>query len=689
MAGELDSFRTTSEMTDVSIKSKDPDIIRRNRQFRNYGSVVSVGVQNSSTIKSKTLLKITQSALESKIPEANGVRRAVYRIPVGMFPIDSFTVSAYQMTSDWYEGGGQGTDSSYLSLGGCSWTHSKTPLGGRPSLPGSTPTEMNWLDTGYVSNVKQQGGCSVCWDFAVLAQLEAVHKKDVFEGTTTHNAENGTGADRTIAPIANDTGSTSAITGTAWKKYTLPVASIDQAYENGLGADWIFIADAGSGDIKINTTENTSNKPRLYINIVTRNDALSYEYPIQITSTSLFDSYINSGATSANYGTADTARVNSTMRYLLRADSLRAAIIAAVAADGSDASDTFLYATSAYCSLYTTKYTDATVKIYELLKVHFIEDQVTWANWKTSTAWKIGGAEGTNELDLSEQQVLNCVDGQDCNNGGELEDVFEYALTDSILGERFFNYTGGDLNCPDLDTMAEDVRVGWVYPWRFSSLDTLKKLISIQPIAVTHVLRISTPALVNYVWSTSDKCYYNPDTDVTNRHAQMIYGFDDNFTCDAGEGTGAWFMKNQYGTGRGKDGMYFMAYDNDLEWAFNTDNGQRVYTINYDSTATLWSTPGLAAGTDYASQPFTVKYVAGAASSWYEIEIPPALVNGWRNGNIPNYGIILTTNYSGSLEKSWESSESGSADKAYFEVYSAPITTQIGNTQIGNSSIGR
>ncbi|MEM3445035.1 MAG: DNRLRE domain-containing protein [Thermoplasmata archaeon] len=89
------------------------------------------------------------------------------------------------------------------------------------------------------------------------------------------------------------------------------------------------------------------------------------------------------------------------------------------------------------------------------------------------------------------------------------------------------------------------------------------------------------------------------------------------------------------------NGLTIGAYRIMVPWLEGTGN----WTVTNDGAnwytrdgATPWTTEGMGAGTDYEATPVATTTVTTIA--WYSWDIT-ALVNGWRAGTYPNYGVVL------------------------------------------------
>ncbi|MBN1878602.1 hypothetical protein JW823_00650 [bacterium] len=164
----------------------------------------------------------------------------------------------------------------------------------------------------------------------------------------------------------------------------------------------------------------------------------------------------------------------------------------------------------------------------------------------------IGGAESAAllatgiEMDLSEQQLLDCnANGYGCDGGfiNGWTALRDYGLVE----ESCYPYIDEDGDCLQNDCSP----VGWIagaYPVPYS-INSLK-----YALLYHGALSCSMTVYNNFMFYTAG-CYENAATQPIN-HGVIIVGWDDAM-CG---GTGAWFVKNSWGTGWGDEGVAYMKY---------------------------------------------------------------------------------------------------------------------------------
>ncbi len=150
------------------------------------------------------------------------------------------------------------------------------------------------------------------------------------------------------------------------------------------------------------------------------------------------------------------------------------------------------------------------------------------------------------EWDLSEQQVVSCnTAGDDCD-GGWMTSAYNLFLGYGAVEESCMPYTATDTApCTQDQCVVVDVVDGW--SGVSNNVNSIKAAVQIAPVAVAM-----------YVWndfySYDSGCYEHGTTSSVN-HGVLIVGWDDE-VCD----TGAWIIKNSWGTGWGIDGYCYIKY---------------------------------------------------------------------------------------------------------------------------------
>ena len=189
-----------------------------------------------------------------QVPDTNAVNDAKMYVKTSLFSSTGYYLKIYALTNDrsWVEGATSITSNFWYGHPGVSW-HSPTT---------SLPSSYDWRDYNVMTTVKNQGSCGSCWAFATIAQIESVHKKDVITYTTINNSEDGTGADRNASPMLTPS---PEITATGWEYRPIPSWLANEWYGTS-GTDNGVLLAPDSGSVKVNTSENASNKPHFIVN---------------------------------------------------------------------------------------------------------------------------------------------------------------------------------------------------------------------------------------------------------------------------------------------------------------------------------------------------------------------------------------------------------------------------------------
>lgn len=656
---------------------------------RNYGASTTLDILESSNNQFRTLFRFSTDGL-NLVADTNVVVQARLYLKTS-FLSTSTRVKVYGIYNDknWIEGTRLGGTLDYGHEGVSFDSPHQPPY--PDTVTGTLPAVFDWRDSNYVTTVKDQGNCGSCWTFAATSQIESVHKKEIINWTIVDNSEDGSGVDQNISPLLTPS---PEVTGTGWEFRPLPAWLMNLWYRTS-GTDNGLIFSPDSGDIVINTTENASNQPRLWFNCISidKTTGLYSEPSVRVNGTTyLVDSYISSANPTTNYGTSTTAPINSSNFYLLRCDSLRSALNAALAADN----DTVVEVVSASCSLYVSTVTsNATVKAHRLMKSKFVESEVTWNVYKSGYEWGLSGAQRFDQLDLSEQQFLACTDA-DCASGGNVQPEFELFMQDTLLSEVAFPYVGTDVpSCPDTFGVANSTIVKWAWRLPVNTERGLKQAILLQPLAAV----IATNAAFGvYSYSSSNTCWYG-NSGQNGNHAIELVGWDDNDTCDLDGGVGTWLVKNQYGSTWGKDGFAYVSRSGYSDIVANNSNTANLPSVIISMTEEVpyWDVSGIVGGSEimpdpaYTTDPLTV-------NGWAVVDIPAWLIRGMKNGSYSRSILLVAESVGGDPATGIRASSTEATEatpytvRPYLVLISAPqsqVATKLGNVKLGNTKVGR
>ncbi len=151
------------------------------------------------------------------------------------------------------------------------------------------------------------------------------------------------------------------------------------------------------------------------------------------------------------------------------------------------------------------------------------------------------------ELDLSEQQGIDCNPyGADCD-GGWASAVYNVAMTNGLVREAALPYNESSSNpCTQSSYLPFAFLDNWYYV--SSSVTAIKTALLDGPVCSSMDADEPFPSYV-------DGCYSDPGGPYTN-HLIVIVGWND-YGC---EGQGAWICKNSWGTDFGNDGLFVIEY---------------------------------------------------------------------------------------------------------------------------------
>lgn len=663
--------------------------------YRPHGGLADIDILETSDLKKRLLIRFSADGI-AQVPDTNAVTSAKLYVKTSLFSVPYY-LKVYALVNDrsWTEGTLNGSSGFHYGHYGATWMSPAQPTYPATADTTSLPASFDWRDFNMVSTVKRQGFCGSCWAHAAIAQVEAVHKKDVIDWTITNNSEDGTGVDRNVSPMLTPS---PEITATGWEYRPIPSWLVDKWYgTSGWDNGVILVPDSGS--VKVNTSEHASNKPHLIVNCVTRDDAFGAEVRLDITSSNLLDSYIQEATPTTNYGSADTALINSSNFMVIRADSFQSVIAAAIAADGSLPNDTFQYAVSCTLQLYMTKYStnQAVVRAHQLMKNKFIEDSVTWNLYRGDKEWGVAGAKQADQLDLSEQQLVSCLPNSDCVNGGQTSDPFIYFRdSDSVLTEEAFRYdesaTSNQIACLDTFGTAYAAKVGWFWRIPGQSENRLKQALLEQPLTVAHYINSS---FIGYTYTTSNTCWYGTGTEDSS-HAVELVGWDDDFVCDADGDTGVWIVKNQYGSGWGQDGFAAVSKigHTNLISRQSASSSNASLVISVTEQVPMWNVAGVLGGSEVAGLVAVTPDIA--ANGWQAIDIPAWVIRAMINGKMSRTILLQAeTEPNSSVNAGVQfasTKNTTSADRPYLVLKSIPesqFQLKVGNTNVGNTNIGR
>lgn len=164
-------------------------------------------------------------------------------------------------------------------------------------------------------------------------------------------------------------------------------------------------------------------------------------------------------------------------------------------------------------------------------------------------------------VSLSEQNLLDCVHPfTDGCNGGQMDDAFEYVISNGIMGESDYPYKAKDGSCVFDDASVVANMKNYV-DVAYGSESALQQAVSeVGPISIG----IDASHMSFQFYSDG---VYDPDLCSSYQldHGVLAVGYG------AYDSKDYWMVKNSWGTGWGMDGYIMMARNNDNKCGVATD----------------------------------------------------------------------------------------------------------------------
>jgi uncharacterized protein (DUF2345 family) len=184
------------------------------------------------------------------------------------------------------------------------------------------------------------------------------------------------------------------------------------------------------------------------------------------------------------------------------------------------------------------------------------------------------------DLDLSEQTMLSCSGGGNCEAGGYIDDASEYARNTGLPLETCYPYTGSDGTCSSAcanwqQSAYKIQNWHWIYhAGTHATVDILKSELA------TYGPLVTTMAVYSDFFYYTSGVYAYASGYMAGYHAIIIVGYDD---------PGQYFIvKNSWGTGWGEQGFFRIAYS-ELNSVVGF-GGRACGTIGYEATTQAYTT---------------------------------------------------------------------------------------------------
>ena len=178
-------------------------------------------------------------------------------------------------------------------------------------------------------------------------------------------------------------------------------------------------------------------------------------------------------------------------------------------------------------------------------------------------------------LDLSEQDVLSCSGGGNCDDGGFIGTALNYLKNTGVVNETCFLYSASDLSCSNKCLIPnEKIKIGNYTSFNPSvkTPEDLKKLIIQAPTTFGISSWWHFLGLVGYkTIQLGDRIYIRTPTDI--RWVTISSG-------DSLIGSDAWILKNSHDIGWGDNGFGYVVVNWDDVYGVNIISGN-ITSLNY------------------------------------------------------------------------------------------------------------
>lgn len=654
----------------------------------NYGRVSSMRVQEDAV----GLIRLNN--LRAAIGAGRAITACTLSIATNTLGGTAGYLGSYRVKANWGEGWLEGEGG--YRRGGAAWRYRNMPSYPDTTPQANLPSQFCWQDSALDTDAKSQLPCGACYAFAATAAFETAAKIQNSSRLISYNTGNGTGADRNTYVY-----DTARVTGTGWVSFQVQPSIFKDAWDDATNQECgLAITLVGNGDFEVWTSEaaDAANHPRFFVHYGVSNNGIGEDLTYQFKGTTATADVLLYGDadSTTNHGADSTAHLTSTNKVLLiKANGIRTALGDSVVYIGSDLTGGIV------CSLRVkTKTADGRINHNKSFK-KWVEGEATARLWKSGSAWGSFQSGTTNELDASEQELMDCAPTMGCN-GGSCRAALEWWRLNDVYSEEQIPFTAEDDDDCDTSGLSADYsRLKWWWPIDRSTKNKLKQAVLIRPVAAS-IDYASTGAPISFDNIDEGDCFYRTGASSGKSHAILIIGWDDDFVCGDADSTGAWIIRNSYGELWGENGRAYISYRYAPLIRFQGYSGtSETYVIaETQQDPLLWGNPGdpnvggMIRGTDYDSNYFALTQVTADAETRYYIPIPADIVQAWYDNNEVSFGICLRQErYANThLDQRFVASEATHPTltglKPYFIIRSTDRVTKIGAAKIGNAKIG-
>ena len=277
--------------------------------------------------------------------------------------------------------------------------------------------------------------------------------------------------------------------------------------------------------------------------------------------------------------------------------------------------------------------------------------------------------------DFSEQNVASCVDpswtyltGNKCNGGGD-----SFIATDTLVrkGTRLEScdpYNTSTINSEACN--ANGCATGYmVTDFR---IITNSVVTSAEIDLVKNAVYNNGPVTMSFCWANGyiytaggfNNVYCWPGCTTDQNHLVCIVGWDDTVPHPSGGGTGAWIVKNSWGSSWGNAGYFYMCYGSGNMGEIGSYQGFKNYNAN--ERIYTWDESGMTASRGYSdtSAWMASVYTAAGAGTLTNVDF-------WTTSNNAQYQFYI---YNGSFGSALTTQTGTCAELGY---YSIPLTSPV------------